>query len=723
MSLFDFLRLVYRNIRLLIIVPVTLAVTVFLLTNNQPKTYNSSALIYTGFGSGYNIESGSDAKFDYKALNTTYDNLMEVIKSRLTLEEVGLRLLSRSLVQEAPNMKLGEAEFNSLLEVIPMEKRQEFVVPGDEAKTYQNLRVLYENEHPLIEKLIKGTGPYSIDKMNSISVKRVKSSDMISVDFSSNDPGLCKSTLDVLLTVFIDRYKKIKEAETGNVVAYFERELGKVKKNLNDAEDQLTNFRVKSRVINYGEETKALAIMKQNSLAEYAVKVMNLKATEAAIEELERKLVIREGILANNLEMVQNKTELADLTTTVAQLRAAGTPDTVMIVKEAELESMKKKMLNSMTASISKSSSKEGISGLQLVNEWLNQIIDLNKEQVTVNMYKKRLNDIDAQYDNFTPMGSAIDRMERQINVYEREYLEVLHGLNMAKLKQQNIKMTSNLEILDKPVYPYEPQASKRMLLVAVGFMMGIFSVLSFLIAGDLLDHSLRHPEKAKKTTGLEVSGALPVITEDFSKTYGNLAEQVTGILTSKIKLDKYAMNKNEATLIIGLSTQPKEGKSHSLRLIFNEMIRTGESVCLITPRNDMPSADMRSEHQYEFELTDDFVSNRELLDQYSTQYHYILMEIPAWVTGKIPVHLIEQAQLLLWTIRADKVWSTAHKNMLADLEKITRVKPALILNGVKPYYLDQVVAEVPVKRSFLATWVRKLVKFELGRTDLSKVS
>ena len=716
MSLFDFLRLVYRNLKMLVAVPIVLAITILLLTANQAKEYQSNALIYTGIGSGYNIESGSSDKVDYKAVNAAYDNLMSIIKSRLTLEEVGLKLLALNLSQEKPGVVMGNEAYIKLLEAIPAEKRTDFVVVGDAEKTYENITSLYQTGHPTIVQMIRGKGSYSIQKLQSIAVKRVKSSDMISVEFSTYDPGLCKTTLDILLEVFASRYRQLKEAETGDVVAYFEAELRKAKANLNLAEDELTAFRVKSRVINYGEETKALAIKKQNALEEYAIKIMNLKATEAAIVELESKLEIREKMMSNNLELLQKKRELSTVSSDISRLQAADVKDSVLLIKLALQEQIKHDIERFMLTAIGHSTTKEGISGQQLVNQWLEEIIKLNREKVTVEMFKKRLTDIDNQYDTFTPMGSNIDRLERQINVYEREYLEVLHGLNLSKLRQQNIAMTSQLEILDAPTYPLEPLASKRALLIVVGFIVGVIGVLATVVAKDLLDNSIRHPERAKKTTQLDVAGALPVVDKNFTKKYAQLDQQVTGIMASKIKLDQYSKDNGKATVICGVSTQAAEGKTFALHRLFSELQKSGERVCFLTPTTLTEAQE--TDHFY-YEMNEHFVSDKQVLGQYLKDYDYIIVELPAWVSGKIPVHLIEQSDVLLWTIRADKVWSTAHLNMKSDLEKITKVQPALILNGVKPYYLDQVVAEVPVKRSFITRWIRKIVRFELGNSGI----
>lgn len=49
--------------------------------------------------------------------------------------------------------------------------------------------------------------------------------------------------------------------ETNNVIAYFEKELARAARELKEAEDSLTRYSVENKVINYGEETKQIAVL------------------------------------------------------------------------------------------------------------------------------------------------------------------------------------------------------------------------------------------------------------------------------------------------------------------------------------------------------------------------------------------------------------------------------------------------------------------------------
>ncbi|WP_258098209.1 GumC family protein [Marinoscillum pacificum] len=720
MSLFDFIRLLYRNALMVILVPLVLAITVFHFTRNQDKEYAASAMIYTGIASGFNIESGADQKLDYKAVNNAFDNLLLVIESRITLEEVSLRLIASHLILEKPTYGIIEAKAFTDIHTYFSDDLKSKVVGKDEEETYQRLKALYELGNPELQQLVnKGKSHWSLKRLSEISAKRNKSSDMVELAYKSTDPGICQQTLVILLDVFTRRYKDLKQSETGDVVAYFEAELQKGKNNLNDAEDRLTQFRVKSRVINYVEQTKAIAFKKQNALEEFAMKKMNLKSTEAALRQIEEKLKIRENILGKNVEVLEKKNRLTAITGQLALLQAKNGEDSVFQDLITEQNQLKNELERDLEILFSYSNTKEGLPSRQLLNDWLNNVVQLEKDKVIVSLYQTRLNDLDKEYDRFAPMGSTIARLEREIDVYEREYLEILHGLNMAKLRQQHIEMSSNVEILDEPKFPQEALASKRGLLIIASFMFGLFSVVASLLGGVLLDSSLKNPVKANKITGLEVAGVLPKIDARFEKKYDGMVPRLSSILANKIKLEKHAQNLKEPILIVGLSTQQQEGKTTALLPLFQAVKASGETACLITPKSDKPIDDS---DYFEYIVTPNLSSFKTLsdfTDQEVKGYDYIFLELPAWVEGHVPVQIVSDSNLILWTVRADRSWSVAYKSMLSDLEKLSANKPQLILNGIKHYYLDQVIAELPVKRSLLVNWIRKVVRFELGNSGI----
>ena len=88
--------------------PLLLALLVILLTRKPHFTYTSETTLYTGIATGVGVEMQKSINFF--ATNTAFDNLINVIKSRQTQQEVGIRLFAMHLMLEGYNPKFISKE-------------------------------------------------------------------------------------------------------------------------------------------------------------------------------------------------------------------------------------------------------------------------------------------------------------------------------------------------------------------------------------------------------------------------------------------------------------------------------------------------------------------------------------------------------------------------------------------------------------------------------------
>ena len=106
----EFVRLILKHLVLLLVVPLFLGLMVILLTMNPSYEFSSQTILYTGLATGSSIQM--DKKFNYQATNTAFDNLINIIKSRETQEEVAIRLLALHLMlPEADPKYISKALF------------------------------------------------------------------------------------------------------------------------------------------------------------------------------------------------------------------------------------------------------------------------------------------------------------------------------------------------------------------------------------------------------------------------------------------------------------------------------------------------------------------------------------------------------------------------------------------------------------------------------------
>ena len=700
MTLHQFLKILRKEFWVILLITLTLPVLVYFLSKRQQESYRVNAMVYTGIASGYNIESGESEKVDYHAINNAFDNFISVLKSRETLEEVGLALLAQHLMQQEPDETVVDVTyFHELAKIIPFHKRR-YLVASTQDSTLLNLQKEFADGNVLIRELIlEKNGPYGLKQLQSIAAKRVKSSDMVQVSYEFPDGAIAKHTVDILLDHFMERYKGLKGSETLSVVAYFEAQLTRVQVNLKQAEDKLKRFRSENRVINYGEQTKAIAIKKQNALEEYEAMKRELSAKESGLEKIEEKLSIRENLLAVNTELITKKQALTGITRKIALAETGDEGDSTVRSLLTKQAAIKEEISQSLHHLFELSNSKEGLPSQQLLDEWLEHVIAIDRERVALSLFQRRLTAIDQEYDHFAPLGSTIDRFEREIQVIEQEFLEVLHGLNMAKLKQQNIDLASELKIVDRPSFPSEALRSKRMLLVMVAFAFGFVGSISFFVIKELVDPRLKHPEKGEALSGLKVAGTLPVLNARFASNYSKkLPHQLINLAATKMM--SLAEKDKKPLQIVVSSVLAGEGKSFVTGWLGRILEQQGYQVLVLRPWGD------------HFDTEHERIISPEPL-KIPSGCDVALLELPSTGRGNVPIEWMKSADIQLVVARADKVWSKAHDSLVEQYRNLDTT-PLLFVNGIECQYLDQVLGELPRKNNNLLAAIKKWLNVRL---------
>ena len=728
MSLVDFVRLIVHNIKLLVLVPVTLAALVYYLVKDMPDKYQATTLIYTGIASGYNLETNVGVRVDYFSANNAFDNMINTIKAKETQKEVALSLFAQhlSLGKHDPTI-LGLKAYLKFKQLVPAKVKQELLVKGDSKATYEKMIAATHKSSSWINGLLNSSHPYySYRAMGKVSAKRKGSSDMITIGYHSDDEGVSRNTLKFLLEKFTARYKFLKKSETGDVVAYFQRQLAKAKAKLNGVEDRLKIFRENGRILNYYEQTKFIASKKEDITDAYKKEIGNLEASKAVLKELERKLDLNQAFFLKNDAILTKKSRLSNLIVAMT-LRNADTSKASIYKSNApnqaalrtEVSKLKKSLKKDVLDLYNFRHSTEGIAIEDLLAKWLNNLVAVEQSQARAKVLGERLGDIDREYDRFAPLGSGLKKLEREVGVEERAYIEILHGLNQALLRQQNIELSSNLEIVDTP--SVIRQANKKMMLVILAFLVGTFGTLGFVIATELLDSTLKSPQRVTKATRLPLAGALPIYRTKMKEHHQKVARVLVHQICNQVnqKIDSNIAETAQVIVTI-TSTQVQEGKSFLSGAVAKNLRLSGKKVLQINPANSSNAHRYKSDKEYP--VTPELVHQSSIAFWMNTtqRYDVILVELPALVQGLIPVKILEKATLNLVVVRANRSWKNADKHLISNhlhsqthsKNDDTQNRHMVVLNGVKPHYLEELVGDYGQAPS-LRTWVKRLFRFE----------
>lgn len=732
MSLLQFIRIILKNITLLLFIPIIMSVLVFFLTRNESKIYNSETVIYTGIASGYNIESKGGDKVDFFATNNAFDNLINMIKSRETLEKVGISLLAQNLMLDKPiPTYISYNSYVELQQLVPQNIKQ-VVDKTSFEKTYNNLlKIKNSNVNNFVYELINFNHPhYSFNAISKINARRIQSSDLLEISYKTDDPGICMQTLIWVTKCFSENYRMLKEVQTDDVIHYFEEQVARTSNNLKQSEDELLNFNKDNKIINYYEQTKYIASKKEDLDVNIQEIQMNYASAVNTLKELEKKLTDKDKVYLKSEDIIQKRNKLAAINSRISLTEIYNEDnnkenDNLKKLKQ-EADLLQKHLQDDVNQLYLYGHSREGIPLQDLLNQWLIYSIKKEENKSSLDVLLKRKNEFGAIYSQFAPLGATMKRIERKIGVTENEYLELLHSLTLAKLKQQNVQLSSTLKVVDPPIFPLKPQASKRKILIIVAGLMGFIFVLIILILREYFDSSIKSAERMFDKTNIQIAGIFPYInSKDKKVDYNYVTNRMIELVSQNIKknLDKnYRSDIQNSFIVLILSTKNKDGKTHIGKLITDKFREFGENAFFLNYCLTSENSNNQNLHQDDacYNIDNEFfkinsfehllLTNNISLNKY---YKYIFIEIPSIINNLYPADLVKDASLSLLITRSNRAWTKADTYALDVYKEISEYKIESILNGVDLEQLESIIGEIPKKRSYLRKAIKDLFTFQ----------
>ncbi|MBN2747795.1 MAG: hypothetical protein JXR34_13795 [Bacteroidales bacterium] len=720
MSIIQFIRLIQKNIWILLGVPVLLAVLVWYFTRNEEKVYVSSTVVYTGIASGMNIESQEPRNVDFFGVKIIFDNFINIVESRETKEETGIELFAQNLMLPQANREyIAPHHFNELQRITPKAIKNLIRPNNLEATKEAMLDYMRTDDTNFLYRLLNLDHPhYSVKAISKVKVTRINNSDLLKIEYSNNDPGITKQTLVILTRVFIKKYKALQRGQSSDVVKYFMEQVALATERLKDAEDRLLEFNQNNNIINYYEQSKYIAAQKE----ELGVKIQNIRmdlvAAEAAVQELESKLNKKELIKLNSQNIVKLRNELSSLSaeeTLLSTTNKSGNNDK----KLAALNNRKANLKKDLEAEIQNlsliSASKEGLPIQKILSSWLSNVVKLEETKSQLSILNERKMEFEQTYQKFAPLGATMKRIEREIDVAERAYLELLHSLTLAKLKQQNIELSSSVEIVDEPYFPITAQASKRkVLIIAAGLIGGLFT-LALIIILEYFDSTIRTPERAMRFTGFPLAGVFPRLNAIPKKVNAEyLRRRMLEMIARSIL---YGLSERKKPQIIAIvSTQRTEGKTMMAKELAVHFTNHDSKVLVISQLTDIPDSEFPFDLRF-FNVDKPISINETIEDAIGEccnlpEYDYIFLDIPSLIYFESPDHLIQKSDLLLFILRSNRNWTKADENSLDFLKTIHPDRNYVILNGIDIDTISEVLGEIPKQRSRIRRILKKLITF-----------
>jgi uncharacterized protein involved in exopolysaccharide biosynthesis len=683
MGFIQIIQLLLRNKKWVLVFPILAASLVFYLTRNIPSTYSAEMVIYTGIASGYNIGNDMEGKTDFHMVNSKFDNLIQTITSKETNKEVALRLLAEMINKLASLNRLILKTGNQRFEWLADSSKTKNLRGATVELTYNSLlqEIHKGSNNPYFELVFgKYDNPFNIKTIRDIKATRIGFSDMVKVEYTANDAYITKRTLDILSEVFLKKHRNMQIGEAYSVVKYFQEQTALSLAKLQQAEMALKSFRTTNRVINYYEQTKYIADQKEDFDMRESALLMDLQGYQNAYKKIESKLDNRALLQLKSEEVVKKRNELTAKLNALDLAGVKGNDKTGN--SEKEIADMKQKLKSSIQDLYNINNSTEGVPSKMLLDEWLDLTVNLEESKAKLAALQKHKSEFERIYDQYAPMGSDLNKLERDVDVTEKEYLNLLHNLNQAKLRERNLQVTQNVSVVDPADLPVVPNTSKKFLLVIAAALSCFILVVILLILKEFMNDSIANPARLQKLSGLKTATAFAAEID---------GDAANSEIMNDLSYERWMLR------FMDLKNQHQNEPVNIMVLPFHKSITNGESLV-----NEMVERLNQNGHNWKavtpqtasFDGASDQIiivnhANHELLNQ-------------ALLKASSMVYLLVDAEGKMGE----------YDEQLLEGWKTLNTPIQTILTNAKRYQLEKYFGEVPMKRSA----IRKKIKNILTR-------
>jgi uncharacterized protein involved in exopolysaccharide biosynthesis len=699
MDLFRYIvRFLYKIRWYLIILPLIALIVAWFMTRNMERVYDANTTIYTGMITGYNLEGGSGAAGGNNQANIT--NLMLLMTTDVTIHEVSLRLFARCMMYGNPskdNNYISSEHFRQLSATVPADVKA-LINHNSEQATYANLKA-YEkpSQDNYIFSLLNYHRWFGINSITSrLKVMQLNRSDIIDIAYTANDPGIVYNTLDILNEVFARQYQQLRFGETNDVIKFFEREVARLYKILTGAEDDLIRYNVSKRIINYGEQTKAVTGLDAAQQTSDNNQLMNYTTAKSLMDYLERQLGDRAKIIRANRDFTDQITDISRIQSRISNLRLMNSEGGEGNV-ESQLELAKaEKMLQERTARMKELtrdieagsySTETGVKANDMIAKWLDQVLLLEKTKAEMSAQDIMRQKVDKQILYYAPIGATLARKDRHISFIEGNYMEMLKALNSARLRQRNLQMTTaKLRVLNPPMFPMNAQPTNRMMILLGAFLLTFALTAMYFFIIELLDRTLRDRMRSERITKVPVMGCFPKEStlryRRFNKTIADMAlRQLSKSLLPHFK-------EGQQNVLNLISTDAGNGKSYIAQELENYWISIGLQVRRLTYDEDYLAEDSRFIMAKDIkDICPDILPNE-----------IAIIEYPNLDDNSVPPSLLNMGTINLLVTRANRTWKDVDQKALKELQSQLEDQNTLYmyLTEAQRYAVEEFVGQLP---------------------------
>jgi uncharacterized protein involved in exopolysaccharide biosynthesis len=332
---------------------------------------------------------------------------------------------------------------------------------------------------------------------NGINAEPVKKSDVIQISFRSYDPTHAMKVVDATTEAYIDYRARIYRAS--GAVDFFDEQIEVAKRNLDELESALKEYRQQEALLSYERQETILA----NKLFEFETSLTSVRkdiiSTESKLNNIREymasplqpvvpSLDIREEAIIRELhdQLITLRLRLNELLTkyTEDHREVRGLRQEITMA-EAELKAEVEKVVTLQETSLEAMRAEEAALR-STVNMLYTEVQTLPEKELT------------------------ISRLQRAIENHKEVYSMLVLKREEARVSEAGDRRIANVSVISPATLPHKPVKPQKGLMIFAGCLIGIIGGFGFAFISEYMDHSLRTNEDVEHYLNLPVLASIP---------------------------------------------------------------------------------------------------------------------------------------------------------------------------------------------------------------------
>jgi capsular exopolysaccharide synthesis family protein len=542
-SLKDYINLIRINLVPVLIVSFTGLIVAVIYAINAPNVFKSTTQLKIGKPQGNILEAPLLPEFQDFGNDRFVADEIEVLKSYRVKEKVAKAIVDTFHVAK------DKSHFSLIIN------------QDDLKKSNYKLKTLDE----IIKTL---TSAVAIDQKRGLDIVEVSAESKSAYEAALIVNCYAKAYKDINLTYSREQLTSLKN--------FLAQQREEKMSELSNVEETLRNYQEQKGIIQLDEQARELIQQSSDMDAKMNSTKIDLTVSEKTLNSLKEELKKRNPDITNYIEnfatepyIKKLQEQIADYKTQRDRASSSSSPNSQRLVNDFDnkINDLRDRLTNQLSvyrAGILASSPDE-------IKDLSKKVFEEEVKYQSLSSSYKKMNEIVGGYNakmNLLPT-SAVDlaRLMREKEGYEKLYTTVEEKYQEAIINEQSAP--GNVQIIDEGLITQTPAKPNRILIVAVGLLLGMGMGVGFAFIRSYLDNTVKTPEDIQNK-GINILSWIPQIegldsnNKEFefivAKKPDASASEAYRALRTRIKFSR--IDKDALKVLLITSPTSQEGKT-----------------------------------------------------------------------------------------------------------------------------------------------------------------